>query len=63
MWTPETETHPLWLLLWEGAQGDSGNQTTDGEAGRGPFQGSYHGDRGAVLGGDTLRAGSGQEDH
>nr|AAW79048.1 GekBS202P [Gekko japonicus] len=23
----------------------------------GPLQGSYHGDRGAVLGGDTLRAG------
>lgn len=63
MWSPETETCPLWLLLWEGVQGDSRNQKTDREARGGPFQGSYCGDCGAVFWGDTLRAGSRQEDH
>lgn len=63
MWSPETETRPLWLLLCEGVQGDSRNQATDREARGGPSQGSCGGDGGSVLRGDAVPAGSGQEDH
>lgn len=40
MWSPETETSLLWLLLCKGAQGDCRNQEMGQKARKGSFQGT-----------------------